>query len=252
MVSIVMTYFNRPNQLLITLNTIKHYSNSNVEIIIVDDASDLDKSAGGIISKVDGLDIKLVTIEKQQKFWVNPCVPYNIGFRRASGDVIFIQNAECLHFGNLIEYAINHIDDDNYLTFSCYSLTKDQYIKLLPFIAERGQYLIDGIQQIIHPLVNRQWYNHEKYKPSNYHFASVLTKKNLDRIGGFNEEFAGGYCWEDNEFLLRIKGVGLKSKIVPIDDCGFVIHQWHEKGSLHGGCKEWHRNKGLYEKILKG
>jgi hypothetical protein len=49
-------------------------------------------------------------------------------------------------------------------------------------------------------------------------------------IGGFNEEFAKGHSFDDNEILLSIKqNLNLNIKTIDPNDGGFVIHQWHPR-----------------------
>jgi hypothetical protein len=51
----------------------------------------------------------------------------------------------------------------------------------------------------------------------------------LDLIGGFDEEFANGYCYDDDELLLSIKHIlKLNIKTISSDEV-FVIHQYHKK-----------------------
>ncbi len=68
------------------------------------------------------------------------------------------------------------------------------------------------------------WFNHSKYRPAYYHFCAGITKRNLDLLGGFDERYAFGTAYEDDEFVQRIKRLGLRMMI--IDDIS-VIHQWH-------------------------
>jgi hypothetical protein len=68
------------------------------------------------------------------------------------------------------------------------------------------------------------WYNHSIYRPAAYHFVSAITKKNMDKLNGFDERYSNGIGFDDDEFLYRIKLLGLD---VQIHDEPFVIHQWH-------------------------
>ena len=51
------------------------------------------------------------------------------------------------------------------------------------------------------------WYNHPIERPCNYHFCSAIYKNKLKLIGGFDERFNYGYCYDDDELLLTIKKV---------------------------------------------
>ena len=96
-ISIVMSYHDRRKQLLKTLDSIHYFGDP--EIIIVDDASD------ERIEDIPG--ITVIRIEPGQKTWINPCIPFNIGFARAKGDMIIIQNPECIHIGDILKYTEN-------------------------------------------------------------------------------------------------------------------------------------------------
>ena len=65
-------------------------------------------------------DITVLDLPQENKWYVNPCVPYNIGFKSASGEVIIIQNPECLHIGDIIAHVDEHLGDDNYISYAAY------------------------------------------------------------------------------------------------------------------------------------
>ena len=67
------------------------------------------------------------------------------------------------------------------------------------------------------------WYNHINYRPHFLHWCSAITRNDLNKVGGFSEEFANGIAYEDNEFLHRVKKhIDIKYVKGPI-----VIHQFH-------------------------
>lgn len=235
-ISIVMAYYNRKSLLL---NTLKSISDKNVEIIVVDDASDDNHR----LDDVKG--IKLIRVDKDTKKWINPCIPFNMGFKQAIGDVVIIQNPECIHFGNIVQYVKDNIREGLYLNFACYSIDefKTKQIKNAK-----------SIGRVISPLVKRgvvrdgetAWYNHSIYRPHKLHFCSAIMKSDLDKLGGFDERFSLGIGYDDNEFLYRLE----KNLVVDIIDRPFVIHQYH-------GVTDYSnrdlvlRNKILYEKLKK-
>jgi len=59
-VSIVMSYFNRPSQLRLTLESIRSQQVEDVEVIIVDDGSDDEQSASRIAGVFDDLEINVI------------------------------------------------------------------------------------------------------------------------------------------------------------------------------------------------
>lgn len=226
MISVVMAYYNRKQLLLNTLESIKKFSNDvPYEIIVVDDGSSAEHQLRDIKA------IKLVEIPKEKKTWVNSCIPFNVGFKEAKGDIIVIQNPECAHNGSILQYTKDNVNDSNYISFGCYSLPEN------------------GDKNIINRVVPVEgqagWYNNSRFRPVGYHFCSAITKKNLNGLGGFDERFAHGIDYDDNEFLTRIKRKNLDVRIV---DEPFVFHQYHyTPGYRPAGCS----NRELFNQILK-
>jgi GT2 family glycosyltransferase len=222
MISIVMAYYNRRRQFIQTLESILKYSmQKDIELIVVDDASKESERLEDIVSFISW--VKLIRLEPEYKSWTNPCIAYNVGFKEVKGNKVIIQNPECVHVGNILEYVENNLTDENYLTFSCLAVN------------ENGTW--------------KGWYNHPTIKPTNLHFCSAITKKNLDLLGGFDERFAHGLAYDDNEFLYRVKKSGLNVECI---EQPFVRHQYHSKAD-HFANPNYRelikRNKMIYENI---
>lgn len=216
MISIVMAYFNRRNLLLETLKSIERSSVDDYEIIIVDDAGS---------ERIDDLQcekIKVIRIEPKDKWYHNSCIPFNIGFKHARGDVVMIQNPECLHVHDVLRYVTDHITDKNYISISCYSIN-EQATKYIS-VEDHVEMLRRMPQQSADNYTG--WYNHPVYRPVHYHFCSAITKRNLGILGGFDERYAFGTGYEDDDLIDRIRRWGLEMIIA---DQVSVIHQWHPK-----------------------
>lgn len=218
--SIVMTAFNRNRQLLKTLEGFKHHQyGADTEVIIVDDAS---------VEPVDvrqsdyAFSVRVIRIEPSEKWYANPCVPFNRGLRAARGEVVIIQNAECYHLNNVITYLRSNHDqlEHVYFAFACYSLKQEESLSNS----------LESYEQFINSTAidngSGGWYNHSKYRPVAYHFCSAIRRDRLNEIGFFDETFARGFAFDDDELLYRIRR---KLKVVIVDDC-IVLHQWHYSG----------------------
>lgn len=222
--SIVMGYYNRKPQLINTLNYFENnYSRYNYEVIIVDDNSTKQH-------KLDDLEysfpLKIIRIDAKEKGnRINPCVTYNKGFREASGKMVIIQNPECIHIGDILKYTKEKLTYDDYIAFSCYNCSSQ----------ELTNSLLSDISLINDPSFNAinkfPWYNHPAIRPVHYHFCAAIMNDNLKILGGFNEEFAKGHSYDDNEILLSIwKNLNLNIKSIdPNEQNCFVIHQWHPR-----------------------
>lgn len=223
-ISIVMGYYNRKSQ---TKNTLDYfqlkYSNYNYEVIIVDDNSIPEHHLDKVITKYT-FPIKYIKISEEEKGGrINPCTTYNKGFKEAEGERVIIQNPECIHRGDILGYVKNNLTSNDYVAFSCYNCYTDELTQELL----KYPYLINN--QSFNSRNRCQWYNHPTIRPVHYHFCAAMMNDNLKLLGGFNEEFAKGHSYDDNEILLSInKNLKLNIKTIQPNESGYVIHQWHE------------------------
>jgi len=231
-ISIVMAFFNRQELLDRTIKSIEKHKAKDYEIIIVDDGSDVP----AVCDKA-----KVIRIEPEDKWWHNPCIPYNMGFKEATGDVIIIQNPECMHMGNVLGHVRNYSKDGLYISFPCYAINEEQTDRL------RG-----GVYPTLKPRrfsgkIRNGWYNHPIFRPVAYHFCCAITRHDLDLVGGFNEEYAHGISYDDDDFVYSINDKGIKIQIV---NDPYVVHQYHPPYTYkREGWRELHeKNKQLFER----
>lgn len=234
--SIVMAYYNRKKQLKITLDIFeKIYNNKyDFEVIIVDDASNKENQVDNLIKKYS-FEIELLKISENEKGnRINSSVVYNKGFQRAKGEIVIIQNPECCHIGDLLSYLKDNLKDSDYFAFSCFTTNTEEFTNELLNSDNKYKKINDknflekNASSCYHKL-KLNWFNHPIIRPQGYHFCSAIHKKNLIKIGGFDEKFKDGYCFDDDELLLSIKYI-LKLNIINIPpEKGFVIHQHHSR-----------------------
>jgi glycosyltransferase involved in cell wall biosynthesis len=223
MISIVTAYYNRKEQFYNTLKTISKSEIKDFEVIVVDDCSDHDHRLETFLNEFPFL--KIIRLEKENKWYVNPCVPFNIGFKEAKGDIIIIQNPECLHVGDVIEQA-SKIQEGEYYSFACYSVDQETTQKFNTIDLNVPNLLneIEPNPRAVSHDGDNGWYNHSIYRPVRFHFTSTITKNDLNKLGGFEERYAHGIAFDDNEFLTRVDRLCLKTKFI---NKPFVVHQWH-------------------------
>ena len=227
MISIAMAYKNRKMQLIKTLESIESQSYKDIEVIIVDDASDPEQKVADLQLRFPFLTV--VTVEANP--YKNPCIVYNAAFSMCSGEVVIIQNPECLHVGELIQSVAENIDDSRYLSYACYNLL-EKYVEEFYNTENKKDFILSLPQEFNQDNGDEiTWYNHSHYRKVDFHFTTAITRKNLESINGFDERYKYGMEFDDNEFLDRIKRKGLE--IVNIDD-PFSVHQYHQ--STYGGC----------------
>ena len=242
-ITIVTAYYNRRDLFIRSLETISHTSHGDFEVIAVNDASSSDQEIDDLPERFPFL--KVINIKKEEKTWVNPCIPYNIGFSNVNSDVIIIQNPECLHMGDIISHVSENIADNKYMVFNCYSVNKPMTNGLSVCNTQ------DEIECVVTPFLpafngdgDTGWYNHSVYRPVYYHFCSAITYKDLITIKGFDERYSQGVGFDDNEMLERINRSEIN--ISPVNSEKLVaIHQYHEPGNYSLGMDLVHRNQKL-------
>ena len=247
MISIATTFYNRKNQFINTLKSLEKSSIKNFEVIVVDDASDDDQRIEYLENEFKFL--KVYRIERHEKKYNNPCIAFNLAFNKCSGNIIIIQNAECLHYTDILKIALDNLNDQNYLSFACYSVDEEtgQKINKLQNISD-----LNDVINFLHTPVNTNgengWYNHGVYRPVGLHFCSAITRKNLKKLNGFDERYAEGSCYDDNEFLHRVKVSGLTVKFI---DEGICIHQFHPNFNYYKPNTQQleGRNQNLYHNL---
>lgn len=118
--SIVMAYYNRKEQTLETLKGFeKLYAGKyNFEVILVDDNSNQENKLNNVINDFT-YTINLIEISEEEKTdRINPCMAYNKGFQNSQGRIIIIQNTECYHVGNILEYTIDNLNDQDFININ--------------------------------------------------------------------------------------------------------------------------------------
>jgi glycosyltransferase involved in cell wall biosynthesis len=243
-VVVVMTYYKREQQLKRTLSSIEQSKNTDFSVIIVDDCSEDGLKLPNATFKCD-----LITITKEEKIWKDGAPAYNRGIIEAlklHPEVIIIQNAECIHIGDVISYSAENINNHNYIPFKCLSLdektTFDDSIDLVT--------LTHSIKHGASNNGDLAWYNHPIYRPCNLDFCCAISVQNLITLNGYDERFMYGYAYGDNYWKYRVELLKLKF-IVPPEP--LVAHQWHYAPwySQMVTPELGNKNRILYEQFIK-
>jgi GT2 family glycosyltransferase len=224
MVSIITGYYNRKDLFYETLLSITRSEYKDFELIAVDDGSSTEQRLEDLVEEFPFL--KIIRLEKEDKWYLNSCIPLNIGMKQAKGDIIVLQNPECLHVHDVLTYLSENINDSNYISMSAYGIGR-RATKLLS--EYRKGYMVDFFKSFPQqPYVGWEsvgWYNHSIYRPVAYHFCSAMSRNSMAKLNGFDERFALGVAYDDDELIVRIRRLGLTLKI---EDKLSVIHQYHE------------------------
>ena len=246
-ITIVMTYFNRLDQLKQTIKSISKSEHKNYNVIIVDDCSDIDIDINEFKSYIN--EIEVIKIPAEDKNWNNPVIVYNMGIKRAlefNPDIVILQNAEGYHFGDILMYSNENVNNDNYISYGCFSIDNLLYLSSY-----------DNMETVLNDIIPKcnysatrdcetAWYNHPEHRPVGYDFCSAISKSNLIKLNGYDERFYNCIGYGDDDLILRVNRLGLNVQITtePI-----VIHQWHEHTSQSNRDESLSRGVSLLEHI---
>lgn len=218
MISIVIAYYNRKQLFKRTLESIAKSAVKDFELIVVDDASKEEERLEDLVEQFPFM--RIIRVEPKDKWYYNSAMPFNIGIAQAKGNIIVLQNPECLHLYDVLSYIVEKVNNKNYVSISTYSIDE---ITTRYFTLSRV-----GVEYYLQRSVKDYtgWYNHSIYRPGHFHFCAAMTKENMQKLGGFDERYAMGIGYDDNDLIDRIDRLGL-NKIIA--DEVSVIHQWHPK-----------------------
>lgn len=233
-ISIVMTASNRSKQTYYTLNSFKNSVNKNIHVVLVDDSTS-DPLDFNILSDYP-FSIDFISIKREKKTWVNPCVNYNIGFLFVKGGKVIIQNAEVFHVGDVLSYINDNVNDYSYYVFDVKSSNGYSSNEVLYSTVYHTIDIYNNSQ-----LFNTgatEWYQCSKHVNRKFHFLTAMSLETFKRIDGFSYDYSFGGSYDDNDLVLKIHAKNIP--IVSIDrlssHCG-GIHLYHV---LAGS--DWERN----------
>ena len=238
-ISIVMAYKNRKTQIAFTLSTIEksQFPKDQIEVIIADDGSHESQCVLDIIESYAFpiVIMKIADRYKMEKNYINSCIPYNKAFKMARGESVIIQNPEVCHVGDVLLYVNQHLNENEYLSFTCAQLYKSSFNEVVQKLYYKDNDLKD---QRVREFIEQQsdklnnsfllWYNHPIFRAASFHFLCAIHKNNLKNLEGFREEYAFGHGVDDVEFIYRIRNrLQLKVRYTDWKSEPFGIHQWH-------------------------
>ncbi len=160
------------------------------------------------------MDVKLVTIQTKNKWWVNPCVGFNTAFTFIDSPITIIQNAECYHATDIVEYVVNNLNKGEYVAMSALNITKESFEKIDKHTSP------DQIDT-----AGANWYCHSEHRNKPFNFCAAIHTEDLKRAGGFDMRFAKGIWFDDDAFLHNLEANQILCRI---EDSQLVFHQWHE------------------------
>lgn len=212
--SIIMPYYKRPELRFALDSFVEYYKHrKDIEVVIVEDSKNFSSKEShdelcGIINRYKDK-IRIVSVVDPYLGYCS-ATKYNLGVKVSSGHLIMITNPETPHNFDFFK-KFDKIDFTNtYVVCACASVN---------VTVDRGTFFNSD-------LCFSQWYQHSEHRNAKYHFCSMISRSNYNKIGGFDERYSNGYCFEDDNFVKRVEKHGIK--IVVRDDI-YAYHIEHPR-----------------------
>lgn len=216
-ISLLITYFNRKDQFIKSMRSIQksEIDRSELETIIIDDASEETQRVEDVLSEFNDLNIKFHRFNQTEKTWGSrtQVVPLNRGIDMCNGEYILINGAEIFHCGDILKDFYTRSSENKYITYATLSLSKEQ--------TENSSF-----DDIFNTKNGEMWYQHSQHNNRKFPFCAGMSKKDFLKIGKFAEEFKNAEGYADQYFIDTLNHN--KILIEEVDD-PYCLHLWHTR-----------------------
>lgn len=222
-VSILITTFNRANQLNNSLQRMTQLTLADQYLIIDDGSSDNTKDI--VSSYNDKLPIKY--IYNNNPVWSICSFARNIGIKNAIGDIIITSEPELLFVTDIVKQMLQeHTMYPNELVSAGTVYHAQEKAVFNP------GFLTDPVTALKGEIVQDYQIQPRSYHPAGYcktknmqaTFTALYEKEWLMKLGGWDEAFPGSYGFDDIELATRLRLSGINQHICAKME---VIHQFH-------------------------
>lgn len=244
-ISLILPSYKRPELLNLGLWSLSQQKTSyRLEIIVLNDG--IVDSTEEICKKYKNkLHIRYIftgykNSSEESKFR-SPSFALNIGIKKSKGKIIILSSPEIFHLNNTIDYIVSPLIDNKKILSTPQYISIDNTGKVKDYLSENLTLnLPEDIFLSLESNTPRCRY------ASKLPFCIGLYKKELIEIGGYDEDFTGWAC-DDDDIIGRLILNGLTYNYCSAR----IIHLYHPKQydkELKMNNREYLHNLGLYKK----
>lgn len=227
MISIVIPILNRLDLLRRAFPSIytQDYPRENYEVIFVDYGStdglkEYLQSLSGVLNltylRIDDSKAK-IPVYHGPTGTCNPALAWNVGIRRARGDLLMLTSPEVIHVTETLKQAVEFGREGR--------VVRARVVDVPPWT----QLLMDELHTFSSSGLINLTCSTERPDMAGLYFIGVIPKSLMEKIGGIDEDYMQGLAWEDTECGRRMMASGVE--LFHADDM-IGLHQYHPRVDL--------------------
>ena len=229
-VSLIITTYNRPDSLLLTMRSVENQVTLPDEVIIADDGSSSETlELINDFQKSSDLTIKH-SWQTDKGFRV--AKSRNKAISKSSGNYIILIDGDMILHTEFIRDHINNAEPGFFIQGSRVLLTEGKTEQALNQKKINTSFISDGLQNqknALHSnILSKLFSNKKNYLRGIKTCNMSFYKQDCININGFNNEFIG-WGREDSEFIVRLLNSGVNRKNVRLNAIQF--HLWHNENT---------------------
>ncbi|MGM0925016.1 MAG: glycosyltransferase [Pseudomonadota bacterium] len=254
-VTLIVTTYNWPEALEISLRTALRQSHDNYEIIVADDGSN--DSTFDVVERIKNETRCCVSHVWQKDKGFRAAAIRNRAIAKATGDYVIFVDGDCLLPYSFVSDHLSLAEEAFFVagsrikfipSFTRWMLSNPEKI---PAITRYSLFKLWFIRKVkrVHPLLKlplgKLRYGRKDRWQGAVTCNMAVWKKDLLAVNGFDNEFVG-WGLEDSELVARLLNYGVKRKEGKVYN--FVAHLYHEERSRDAESI----NRAKFEKSLFG
>ena len=235
--SIIMTTFNRPNQLRFCLESIhrQRMDRFDHEVLVIDDGHENESWKVSKYGNFPGMNIRHIhTGCRTNKRWRTMGFSANIGIQQAQGEIVALTSSDCYHFGDTVGLVYEASLKDRAAISSVNKVFDDNGSLIESLIAGNADAAKKASDEIRNSPHQPGFYPANPDMP----FFLATRREHLINLGGYDEDFIG-IASEDCDLLDRLQDAGCHYVYAP--EGADIIHLYHGRKSI----KELEDNPGF-------
>jgi len=214
--SVLMPYHDRAKEFRNTLLSFRHHyaGRDDYEVVVVEDLKDVNSHRlhDALLSTLrEFMDIPVV-VYPSPSGCSNPSPAFNFGAGKCGGEFILLTNPEVMHHADVLSGLDGEFEADPgvYVVCGCRDVAVTSSAGEYPSL----QYN-DG-----------QWLVHTRHNHRRLHFCTALSAGTYRKVGGFDEEYAKGVGYDDDDFRNQVEAA--RVRFSDRDDL-LTLHQAHAR-----------------------